>query len=116
MSRIQASVHPDDDLHYEKMGLKKGQVEIWEDGMRTDGSKGTYEWWYFDSHYPDGTKLVIFFFSKSPIAVDGPVKPMTTMELTLADGTKYSEEVYATIADSYYARERCDVRYFRNRV
>ncbi|MBQ8425407.1 MAG: hypothetical protein IJX17_05245, partial [Clostridia bacterium] len=45
-----------------KMGLNKNEVEIWEDGMRTDGSKGTYEWWYFDSHYPDGTILVIFFF------------------------------------------------------
>ena len=110
MGRIQKSIHPDDDLHYEKMGLKKGQVELWEDGMRTDGSKGTYEWWYFDSHYPDGTKLVIFFFSKSPIAVDGPVKPMTTMELTLADGTKYSEEVHETIANSYYAKDRCDVK------
>ena len=40
--------------------------------MRTDGSKGTYEWWYFDSTYPDGTKLVLQYYSKSPIQVDGP--------------------------------------------
>ena len=62
MRKILNSIHPDDDLHYEKMGLKKDVVEEWEDGMHTDGSKGTYEWWYFDSHYPDCTKLVIFFF------------------------------------------------------
>ena len=50
MKKILNSIHPDDDLHYQKMGLKKGEVEIWEDGLRTDGSKGSYEWWYFDSH------------------------------------------------------------------
>jgi hypothetical protein len=43
MKKIQNSIHPDDDLHYEKMGLKKGRVEIWEDASRVDGSKGTYE-------------------------------------------------------------------------
>ena len=67
MSKILKSIHPDDDLHYEKMGLRRDGVEIWEDGARVDGSKGTYEWWYFDSHYPDGTILVIFMFSKNPI-------------------------------------------------
>ena len=70
MKKILQAIHPDDDLHYKKLGLKKDTVELWEDGMRTDGSKGTYEWWYFDSHYPDGTILVIFFYSKSPIEVE----------------------------------------------
>ena len=43
MSNIKNSIHPDDDLHYEKMGLKRDTVELWEDGARVDGSKGTYE-------------------------------------------------------------------------
>lgn len=110
MAKILKSIHPDDDFHYKKMGLNKNNVEIWEDGMRTDGTKGTYEWWYFDSNYPDGTILVIFFFSKSPIAVNGPIKPMSTIELTLPDGTKYSEEVHATIEESHYSKEKCDVK------
>ncbi len=110
MSRILKSIHPDDDAHYEKMGLTRDKIELWEDGRRTEGGKGEYEWWYFDSHYPDGTKLIIFFYSKSPIEVDGPVKPMATMELTLPDGTKYEEAVYASIEESYYAADRCDVR------
>ena len=90
MRKIQAAVHPDDDFHYNKLGLTRNKVELWEDGMRTDGSKGTYEWWYFDSSYPDGTKLIIFFYSKSPIEVDGPIKPMSTMELTLPDGSAHT--------------------------
>lgn len=39
MRKILNSIHPDDDLHYKKMGLKKGIVKQWEDGMHTDGSK-----------------------------------------------------------------------------
>ena len=78
--------------------------------MRTDGSKGTYEWWYFDSSFSDGTKLVIIFYSKSPIEVDGPVKPMATMELTLPDGRKFEEQVNAPIEESYYSKEKCDIQ------
>lgn len=110
MKKIQKSIHPDDSLHYEQMGLKKNEVELWEDGSRVDGSKGSYEWWYYDSHYPDGTVLVLFFFSKMPIAVDGPIKPISTMELTLPDGRKFSEEVYATIEESHYSKDKCDVK------
>ena len=108
--KFKKSIHPDDDFHYQKMNLKKGEVELWEDGSRVIGKKGEYEWWYFDSHYPDGTVLVIFLFSKMPIAVNGPIKPISTMELTLPDGTKYSEEVYATIEKSHYAKDKCDVK------
>ena len=43
MARILKSIHPDDDMHYSKMGLTRDVIELWEDGMRTDGSKGTYE-------------------------------------------------------------------------
>ncbi len=110
MSKIQKSIHPDDDMHYQKMGLKREAVEIWEDGSRVGGKRGEYEWWYYDSHYPDGTVLVIFFFSKMPINVDGPIKPIATMELTLPDGKKYSEEVYATLEESHYAKDKCDVK------
>ncbi len=108
--KVLQSIHPDDDLHYEKMNLKRDAVELWEDGSRVSGKRGEYEWWYYDSHYPDGTVLVIFFFSKMPIAVNGPIKPIATMELTLPNGEKFSEEVYATIEESRYSKEQCDVK------
>ena len=110
MKKVQKSIHPDDDLHYQKMGLNKNEVELWEDGSRVGGKRGEYEWWYYDSHYPDGTVLVIFFFSKMPINVNGPIKPISTIELTLPDGRKFSEEVYATIEESHYAKDKCDVK------
>ena len=116
MGKIQAAIHPDDDFHYNKLGLTRNVIEPWEDGMRTDGSKGTYEWWYFDSSYPDGTKLVIIFYSKSPIEVDGPIHPIVTADLTLPDGTYFSEQVEATLAESSYATDRCDVKIGENRI
>ena len=52
------------DAEYKALKLQKGTVEPWEDGMRTTGGSGTYEWWYFDGKLADGSTLVIgFFFS-----------------------------------------------------
>ena len=116
MKKILNSIHPDDDLHYQKMGLKKDEVEIWEDGLRTDGSKSSYEWWYFDSHYEDGSKLVIIFFNKSPIEASGPVKPQATIEYTLADGTKFEDKVECKIEESFFDTKHCDVRVGTSRI
>ncbi len=110
MRKILNAIHPDDDAHYASMGLTRNVIEVWEDGMRTDGSKGTYEWWYYDSHFPDGTIMVIIFYSKSPIAVDGPIVPQATIELTLPDGTKYSDQIQAKMEESSYAKDKCDVK------
>src|SRR5215207_10017831 len=59
-----------------RLKLTKNQIQPWEDGMRTDGGKGTYEWWYFDAHLSDGAKLVIVFFTKPFTDVDKPLSPM----------------------------------------
>ena len=116
MAKIQAALHPDDDAHYQKLGLTRNKIEQWEDGMRTDGSRGTYEWWYFDSRYPDGTILVLQYYSKSPIEVNGPIRPMVTAELTLPDGKKIFEQAEASLSESYYATDRCDVRIGKNSI
>lgn len=47
-----------------------------------------------------------------PIDVDGSIKPISTMGLTLPDGREYSEEVYASIEESSYAKDMCDVKSF----
>ena len=35
---------------------------------------------------------------------------MATMELTLPNGRKFEEQVDATIAESFYSKEKCDIR------
>jgi hypothetical protein len=47
------------DQHYRRLGVSRDRIELWKDGMRTDGGKGTYEWWYFDAYLNDGSKLAI---------------------------------------------------------
>jgi len=40
---------------FAKLGIQPGRIEAFEDGMRTEGGPGGYEWWYFDSHLHDGS-------------------------------------------------------------
>ena len=30
MKKIRSAIHPDDDLHYQKLGLTRNKIEIWE--------------------------------------------------------------------------------------
>jgi hypothetical protein len=75
---------------YAKLGLKKGVIEQWEDGTRTNsGARGTYEWWYFDSHLEDGTALVLVFYTKHMMSPEGPPVPLVTISYKTADGYSY---------------------------
>src|SRR2546423_4756338 len=47
MSRPQPAVLASTPAQYQQFGLQKGQVAPWEDGIRTDGGPGSFEWWYF---------------------------------------------------------------------
>src|SRR5207248_1251177 len=77
---------------YEHLGIKKGQIEQWEDGMRTDGGKGTYEWWYFDAHLNDGSKVVIDFFTKDLVDVGSPLRPLIRFTFDRPDGSHLEKE------------------------
>src|ERR1700729_2400812 len=57
---------------YVRLRLKPGQIEAWEDGMRTSGDRGSYEWWYFDAHLEDGSSMVITFYTKPMLSPKGP--------------------------------------------
>jgi hypothetical protein len=101
--------------HYAKLGLKKGTVEQWEDGTRTNsGEKGTYEWWYFDSHMDDGTSLVIVFYTKHMMSPEGPPEPHVTVSLKRGEGgpgggTFYAGEFEVPGVSFSASKEGCDV-------
>lgn len=99
-----------EEKHYEKAGNRKGVIEQWEDGYRTDGAENTFEWWYFDSHLNDGYGLVIMFYSKTVFDAGGPLNPMASFELTTPDGKKIEEAVYAPEEEFSSSKETCDVR------
>jgi hypothetical protein len=108
--------------HYERLGLKKGEIAPWEDGTRTNsGEKGTYEWWYFDSHLDDGTSLVIVFYTKSMMSPQTPPDPQVTFRLNTPGEAEYSQVYRPAGGEAFSAsKESCDVRighcYFRGNL
>jgi hypothetical protein len=99
---------------YQRIGISPGQVAPWEDGARTDGAAGSYEWWYFDAHLDDGAKLVVVFFTKGFTDIDKPLTPMIRVDLDLPDGTSHHREAEFTPEEFSAAREHCDVRIANN--
>lgn len=108
--------------HYERLALKKGEVALWEDGTRTNsGEKGSYEWWYFDSHLDDGTSLVIVFYTKSMMSPQTAPDPQVTFRLNTPGEAEYSQVYRPAKGEIFSAsKESCDVRigrcYFRGNL
>ncbi|MEN6313623.1 MAG: hypothetical protein ABFD25_05175 [Clostridiaceae bacterium] len=91
--------------YYQKLGILESHIEPWEDGMRTDGSKGSYEWWYFDSILNDGSTLVIIFYTKDMLKPNSPLSPYIEFKLDKPDGTliskilRFSDKVFSANKD-----------------
>jgi CrtC N-terminal lipocalin domain len=81
------------DADYERYGVTRERVEPFEDGARTDGRPGTYEWWYFDAHLEDGAKLVVAFMDKDIASPQKPLAPLIRLNLDLADGRSFEKLV-----------------------
>jgi hypothetical protein len=101
---------------YERLGLSPTSIAAWEDGARTDGSAGTYEWWYFDAHLADGAKLVVSFMDKGDIAdPKGPLSPVLRLNLDLPDGRHFEKLVHHPPGQWSAAKDHADVRLGDNR-
>jgi len=56
-------------------GLRPGIVEPWEDGWRTAQEAISFEWWYFDAQFEDGSTLVVAWGTRDFNDTSGPLKP-----------------------------------------
>lgn len=106
---------------YMKYGLKEGNVpEIWEDGMRTTGQSGTYEWWYFDAHLEDGSTVVIVFLTKHFHEIDKDLSPMITINIDRPNGDKIEKRIEFDPSHFSSSSETCDIQigpnYFRGNL
>ncbi|MEE9453292.1 MAG: hypothetical protein V3V13_02765 [Paracoccaceae bacterium] len=72
--------------HYASLGIDQNETAIWEDGMRTDGREGSYEWWYTDAEFDDGTTVVVVFYTKNIFDVSGPAHPTAAINVNFPDG------------------------------
>lgn len=90
-----------------ELGLTE-KVQVFEDGIRTEAKSGSYEWWYFDSKYSDGSSLVIVFFTKPVTSFAKGLKPYVSLNYISPNG----KELRTTLesGDYSFSKERCDVR------
>lgn len=99
----------DAETDYEALGILS-EPQYWEDGMRTTGDEGTYEWWYTDAEFDDGTTIVAVFFTKNGFDVPGKAHPRATLDITYPDGTKIYRKIEAEEGQVLEAsKEYCDV-------
>src|SRR5215207_3636265 len=100
---------------YARFGLDATGVAPWEDAARTDNRVGTYEWWYFDAHLDDGSKLVVIFMNKDLATPNRPLSPILRLNLDLPDGRSYQKVVPYPPKAWSAAGDRADVRLGTNR-
>lgn len=94
-------------LKPEEMGLT-ASVQRFEDGCRSKAGSGSYEWWYFDSKYADGSSLVIIFYTKPVTSFAKNFKPFASLNYIHPDGTELRTEVRSD--DYSFSKDCCDVR------
>ncbi len=95
---------------YKKFGLKQGNVpEKREDGIRTGGKKGTYEWWYFDAHLNDGTTVVIVFYTKPFTEIKKGLIPFISINIDRPDGTSIKKAHYGKVEEFSASKDSCNV-------
>jgi predicted secreted hydrolase len=100
---------------YERLGLCSDRVAPWEDGARTGGDPGSFEWWYFDAHLDDGAALVIVFMDKDFTQPHKPLAPLVRINLDLPDGRSL-QKAQCFEAQAYSAAtDHADVRIAANR-
>jgi len=85
-------------------------VAAWEDGQRASTSRGTFEWWYFDAHFDDGSTAVIVYATKPIINPGASLTPNLSLTVTRADGTKTAEFALPPVDQFAASSEMCDVK------
>ncbi len=94
-------------LKPEEIGLKK-EIQLFEDGLRTEEKSGSYEWWYFDSKYADGSSLVIVFFTKPVTSFAKNFTPYVSLNYINPNGKEIRTQVESK--DYFFSKEKCDIR------
>ena len=94
-------------LKPQEIGLTE-TVQAFEDGIRTEAKSGSYEWWYFDSKYADGSSLVIIFYTKPVTSFAKKFKPFVSLNYVSPNGKEIRTTLEST--DYSFSKDCCDVR------
>ncbi len=104
----------DRDEDYKRFGVSKTPSYV-EDGIRTHGGKGTFEWWYTDVTFEDGTAVVVIFFTKNYFDAPGPAWPTVDFEIVDPSGKRtnvWTRGKKGTVINA--TKDICDVRLEKN--
>ncbi|NOY09327.1 MAG: carotenoid 1,2-hydratase [Spirochaetes bacterium] len=91
-------------------------VESWEDGLRTDPEGNSFEWWYFDFSFSDGTTAVMVFSTKNILNPGGQPDPQVSIVITSPEGRKISVSDTPGYNNFYSSKTACNVRIGRSSV
>lgn len=94
-------------LKPKELGLSN-EIQLFEDGLRTEEKSGSYEWWYFDSKYEDGSSLVIIFYTKPVTSFGKKFTPFVSLNYINPNGKDIRTR--AESGDYYFSKEKCDIR------
>ena len=94
-------------LQPSELGLTD-KIQMFEDGLRTEAKSGSYEWWYFDSKYADGSSLVIVFYTKHVTSFANGFKPFVSLNYINPNGKEIRTELWSD--DYSFSKDKCDVR------
>ena len=95
---------------FEHFGLDPKQVAVWEDGYRSAKDDAhSFEWWYFDMQFDDGSTIVTTFNTKPSTAPDGPMKPSVLLIRRDAKGNSQRAQLAADPSAFSSATDTCDV-------
>lgn len=104
-----------DDEFLKRDGLSK-EIALWEDALRTDLSRGTFEWWYFDAHFEDGSTAVIVFATRPILERKGPLKPNLSLTITDPQGVRRAHSQIFAPQEFEASREYPQVSIASNRM
>jgi hypothetical protein len=97
-------------------GLKTGVVEPWEDGYRTKDKPDTFEWWYFDAEFDDGSTAVVTYTSRPATSPKGKLRPILLLIMKSSEGENVRLTKEFEPGDFSASAEGCDVHIGPNSV
>lgn len=98
----------EDDYAY--LGMVEGAPEIWEDGLRTDPNSFSFEWWYYDAHFSDGSSVVVVYYTKSMFTPGAPQMPIVSITIVTPTGEVVAKDYFTAPEEDTFSAAGCDVK------
>lgn len=95
---------------FARLGLNRTQVEPWENGMRTDGGPGSYEWWYLDACLKGGVIVVAALHTKHTQAINDPFAPYLSIMVDRPGGERIERRIAIDPAQFSAESDDCEIR------